>query len=233
LHFWVGSFCRIRNNKEKIDFPEEVVAISDVITVISDLGNQIPEKSWMLYLLELFSKQNIAIELNLICSFNNNGKFDAIFNGVNQYQFKNIHPSVGHSYMRQIIFNNIEKSISYILEDKTTAKAEIFNLSFEGNTNFDFKIQNQFTGIEWWNKSGSSPYPIRYQVEISQLMYGIKDNSKGLQSIVYYPYNVLLPNSDGNIIIYPVSFSNLKIKDRCVCYNISFGNCKSGLKFNC
>lgn len=40
----------------------------------------------MLYLLELFNRQNIAVELNLIFSFNNDGKFDAIFNGVNQYQ---------------------------------------------------------------------------------------------------------------------------------------------------
>ena len=70
----------------------------------------------------LFNRQNIAVELNLICSFNNNGKFDAIFNGVNQYQFKNIQPLVGHSYMRQIIFNSERKSISYFLEDKTIQK---------------------------------------------------------------------------------------------------------------
>lgn len=216
-----------------MDFPKNVVAISDIITLNSDFGNQIPDKSWMLYLLELFNKQNIVAELNLICSFNNDGKFDAIFNGANQYQFKNIHPSLGHSYMRQIIFNNTDKSISYILEDKTTAKAEIFNLSFKDNTNFVFEIENQFTGIEWWNKIGSFPYPIRYQVETSQLIYGIKDNSKGLQSIVYYPYNALLPNSDGNHITYPISFSNLKIKDGCIGYIISSGNCKNGLKFNC
>jgi len=91
LHFWVGSFCRnINNNGKSITFPKGVVAISDIVTLTLDLGNQIPEKSWMLYLLDLFNRQNIAVELNLICSFNNNGKFDAIFNGVNQYQFKNI-----------------------------------------------------------------------------------------------------------------------------------------------
>jgi hypothetical protein len=50
----------------------------------------------MLYLLEIFDRQNIAAELNLICSFNNDGKFDAIFNGANQYQFKGVQPRVGH-----------------------------------------------------------------------------------------------------------------------------------------
>ncbi len=179
MHFWVGSFCRnINNNDKSITFPKRVVAISDIITLTLDLGNQIPEKSWMLYLLELFNRQNIAVELNLICSFNNNGKFDAIFNGVNQYQFKNIQPSVGHSYMRQIIFNSERKSISYFLEDKTTQQVEEFNLRFSDNTNFNFEIANQFTGIEWWNKIGNFSYPIRYQVEISQSYVWYKTECK-------------------------------------------------------
>jgi hypothetical protein len=103
LHFWVGSFCGVLHNtsNNKATFPREVVAASDTITLIEDMGNQIPDKSWMLYLLELFNRQNIPAELNLICSFNNDGKFDAIFNDVNQYQFKQISPIVGHSYIRQ------------------------------------------------------------------------------------------------------------------------------------
>ena len=92
----------------------------------------------MLYLLELFDRQNIAAELNLICSFNNDGKFDAIFNGVNQYQFKDIQPILGHSYMRQIIFDAQKKMVSYVLEDTTTGQAEWFNLSFSGNAKFVF-----------------------------------------------------------------------------------------------
>jgi len=213
LHFWVGSFCRnINNNNERINFPKGVVAISDIITLTLDLGNQIPEKSWMLYLLELFNRQNIAVELNLICSFNNNGKFDAIFNGVNQYQFKNIQPLVGHSYMRQIIFNSERKSISYFLEDKTTQQVEEFNLRFSDNTNFNFEIANQFTGIEWWNKIGNFSYPIRYQVEISQLIYGIKQNANDSQSIIYLPYTSLIENSEENTFTYPISFYNTNIK---------------------
>ena len=36
------------------------VAISDVIKIISNLENKIPDKSWMLYLLELFNKQQYS-----------------------------------------------------------------------------------------------------------------------------------------------------------------------------
>ena len=161
----------------------------------------------------VFNRQNIAVELNLICSFNNNGKFDAIFNGVNQYQFKNIQPSVGHSYMRQIIFNSERKSISYFLEDKTTQQVEEFNLRFSDNTNFNFEIANPFTGIEWWNKIGNFSYPIRYQVEIQELMYGIKQNANDSQSLIYLPYTSLIENSKENTFTYPISFYNTNIKD--------------------
>ena len=141
------------------------------------MGNQIPDKSWMLYLLELFNIQNIPAELNLICSFNNDGKFDAIFNGVNQYQFKQIFPIVGHSYIRQIILNYQKECISYLLEDQNTKQKERFDLPLNIiGQEFVFEGQNLFTGIEWWNKTGTFPYPIRYHVEISQLMYGLPDN---------------------------------------------------------
>ena len=138
------------------------------------MGNQIPDKSWMLYLLELFNRQNIPAELNLICSFNNDGKFDAIFNGVNQYQFKQISPIVGHSYIRQIIMNSQKECISYLLEDRNTKQTERFDLQLnmgEEFSSFTFEAYSLFTGIEWWNKIGNFPYPIRYHVEISQLMY--------------------------------------------------------------
>ena len=42
-----------------LHFQEELFAASDTITLIEDMGNQIPDKSWMLYLLELFNRQNI------------------------------------------------------------------------------------------------------------------------------------------------------------------------------
>jgi hypothetical protein len=84
----VKSAVAIEGSLTSLVFPRGVIAVSDIITLFEDIGNQIPDKSWMLYLLEIFNKQNIPAELNLICSFNNDGKFDAIFNGVNQYQFK-------------------------------------------------------------------------------------------------------------------------------------------------
>ena len=88
------------------------------------MDNQIPDKSWMLYVLEIFNTQNIPVKLNLICSFNNDGKFDAIFNGVNQYQFKRITSVVGHSYLRQIVMNPQQQAISYLLEDRNTKQTE-------------------------------------------------------------------------------------------------------------
>ena len=40
LHFWVGSLCGILDNRGKPAFPRGVVAVSDIITLIEDLGNQ-------------------------------------------------------------------------------------------------------------------------------------------------------------------------------------------------
>jgi hypothetical protein len=101
---------------------------SDTIALIEDMGNQIPDKSWMLYLLELFSNQNIAIELNLICQFDDQNYFEAIFNGVNRYRFKEVLPVVGHSYLRQLIMNSQKECINYLLEDRNTNQAERFDL---------------------------------------------------------------------------------------------------------
>jgi len=69
LHYWVGSFCRITDKKQRASiFPAGATAVSDVIKIVADLGNQIPDKSWMLYLLELFTIRNVPIELNLSVS---------------------------------------------------------------------------------------------------------------------------------------------------------------------
>ncbi|HJT48253.1 MAG TPA: hypothetical protein VJ729_08710 [Nitrososphaeraceae archaeon] len=233
MHCWVGSFCGVldSNGNKKSAFPRGVIAASDVITLIEDMGNQIPNRSWMLYLLELFNIQNIPAELNLICSFNNDGKFDAIFNGVNQYQFKQMSPIVGHSYIRQIIMNSQKQIISYLLEDRNTRQRERFDLSLKIGQEFVFEGQNLFTGIEWWNKIGNFPYQIRYNVEVSQLMYGLSDNPSDPESIVYIPYNSLVPNSEGTNIQYPVSFHNLRIESGCICYGVKSGNCKNGLKY--
>ena len=134
--------------------------------------------------------------------------------------------------MRQIILNAEIKSVIYVLEDKTNRQVEGFNLSFSGITKFIFEEGNQFTGIEWWNKTGNSPYPIGYQVEISQLMYGKEGNANGSQFIVYFTYDSLIPNSEWNSPAYPISFYDTRTKDGCVCYNVSSGNCNKGLRYN-
>jgi hypothetical protein len=218
VHFWVGSFCHIED-RGNVFFPPRVISISDIITLDADLGNKIPDKSWMLYLLELFNRQNVSLELNLICSFNDDGKFHAIFGGMNQHEFTMIRPEVDHSYMRQIIMNSATKSITYILKDITVNKSEKFDFTMEDRS-FIFEGANHFTGIEWWNKSGNFPYPIRFHVEISQLLFGQGDDPSDPQSISYYPYNRLIPDGDGRVKEYPVSFSKPEIRDGCLCYRI-------------
>jgi hypothetical protein len=227
----VGSFCRVLD-KHKPLFPRSVIAVSDIITLIADNGNQIPDKSWMLYLLEIFNTQNIAVELNLICQFDNQDYFEAIFQGVNQYRFKHILPMVGHSYLRQIVMDSQTRLIKYILSDQNTRQSETFGLPLP-NMNFGFIAANHFTGIEWWNKIGNFPYQIRYHVQISQLMYGLSDNNdpSDSESIVYVPYNTLMPTSEGSNLRYPISFYNPRIESGCICYNVKPGNCESGMKY--
>jgi hypothetical protein len=231
-HFWIGSFCRC-NSKGRYYFPSGTVAASDIITLVNDLGNRIPDKSWMLYLLEIFNSQNIACELNLICQFDDQDYFEAIFQGRNQYRFKQVLPFVGHSYQRQIILNQTKSVVSYILTDKTSNHTELFELQV--NTRFHFEALNQFTGIEWWNRVGSLPYPIRYHAEISQLLYGLKDvRYSDPNSILFRPYDALIPNSEGAAMDYPISFANCKIKkdDGCISYDIFDGICKKGLEYS-
>ena len=229
MHYWLGSFCRVINNG-KLYFPINIVAISDILKLEKDLGNKIPNKSWMLYLLELFNIQNIAVELNLICQFDNQNYFEAIFLGINRYRFKNVLPEIDHSYQRIIYLDKENSQINFILTDQTTNKLEIFKLNIK-DKNFDCKTSNQFTGIEWWNKMGSFIYPIRYQTEISQLMFGLVDKNDP-ESITFFPHNVLIPNKDGSINDYPITFQNVRSKNNCICYTISYGLCNNGLGYS-
>ncbi len=97
-HFWAGSFCRCYSDiageyKEILNsiFPRHVVGASGVVQISNDIGNNIQDRSWMLYLLESFdsgttASNNFPIELNLICQFNEFDHFWAIFAGVNKYR---------------------------------------------------------------------------------------------------------------------------------------------------
>ena len=75
----------------------------------------------MLYLFELFidKKRNVPLELDLICQFDNQDYFEAIFGGHNQYRFKDVLPQVGHSYKREIHMKPQNSLIMYNLMDLT------------------------------------------------------------------------------------------------------------------
>lgn len=231
MHYWVGSFCRILDKTRGNPlFPGGVTAISDIIKIVGDKGNQIPDKSWMLYLLELFNIRNIPIELNLICQFDNQDYFESIFQGINRYRFKKVLPIVGHSYLRIIMMYEKNRLVRYSLTDQINGDTEIFDFPLD-NMNFDYVGGNQFTGIEWWNKTGNFPYSIRYNIEVSQLMFGFLDKADP-DAITFVPHNSLIPNNDNSGTAYPVSFRNIMLKDGCVCYSVEPGNCSNGIHYN-
>ena len=231
MHYWVGSFCRMFDKRQGNRlFPGGVTAISDIIKIVGHMGNQIPDKSWMLYLLELFNTRDIPIELNLICQFDNQDYFEAIFQGINRYRFKKVLPVVGHSYLRIIMMYEKNRLVRYSLTDRSNGNTEIFDFLID-EMNFDYVGGNQFTGIEWWNKTGNFPYPIRYNVEVSQLLFGFLDEADP-DSITFVPHNSLIPNNDNSGAAYPVSFRNIMSKDGCVCYSVEPGNCSNGIQYS-
>ncbi|MGA7370973.1 MAG: hypothetical protein WBX01_17780 [Nitrososphaeraceae archaeon] len=240
MHYWVGSHCLVtdneKSNPKKIRsyFPLGVISVADRITIVNEMVNNIPDKSWMLYLLEIFNTQDIALELNLICQFDGQDYFEAIFQGVNQYRFVRVLPVVGHTYSRYIFLDSQRQTIRYALTDKDNGQYEIYDLSAKNVDGFNFRGSRQFTGIEWWNKMKNSPYPIKYEVEISQLLFGLTDNSSDEYLTTFYPYSALLPNDDGSRASYPVSIQNLKIKDDgCISYHITSGRCIRGIRYGC
>ena len=63
-------------------------------------------------------------------------------------------------------------------------------------------------------------------------MYGLSDNPLDPESLIYRPYNTLVPNSDGSgIENYPISFYNKSNIDGCICFNVNSGSCKTGLNY--
>lgn len=132
-HFWAGSACNPA-------YPKEVTGISDVLTIKADLGNQIPNNSWMIYMFELFLdskyvqhiQQNtfygVPLELDLFCIFDGKSHFTAVFNGNNQHDF-NIVPEVGNSYMREILLDSPNRIIKYKLTDLKKGGSELFELN--------------------------------------------------------------------------------------------------------
>ncbi len=111
---------------------------------------------------------------NLICQFNEYDNFWAIFAGVNRYKFTKVVPIVGHSYLREIILHKHDYSIEYRLTDlngNNAIEQFVFQLNKSESRSMSFQGSNHFTGVEWWNKDGNSPFPIRYKIEFSNLRY--------------------------------------------------------------
>ena len=207
--------------------------VSDNIKILEEYENYIPDKSWMLYLLEVFNTQQIAVEINLICQFDGQNYFEAIFNGINRYRFTKVIPIVGHKYLRQIKFNKLNSSIEYYLKNLNTNTDEIYTFILQNEPLFSFQFSTCFTGIEWWNKIENKPYPIRYKIEISELMYGLNDNPNDANSIVFFPVKSLISDKDdsGHLSYYPIEFNNIGNRNGCFCYNVQTGYCFDGL--NC
>ena len=152
--------------------------------------------------MEVFDrKSGVPVELDLVCQFNERDNFWAIFGGVNRYKFTSVPPAVGHTFQRQIIFRKESSAIEFLLTDRTAQQSERFVFNVNG---IDFESKTNFTGIEWWNKSGAHPFPIRYRVRVSELMCGIADG----RGITYTPYDGLVPDKDNLGDNYPVSFGD-------------------------
>jgi hypothetical protein len=222
-HHWLGSLCLFQG---RVALPRGIVSVADAITILEDLSNRIPDKSWMLYLLEVFDrKSGVPVELDLICQFNERDNFWAIFGGVNRYKFTSVLPAVGHTFQRQIIFRKESSAIEFLLTDRTAQQSEKFVFNVNG---IDFEGKTNFTGIEWWNKSGAHPFPIRYRVRVSELMCGIADG----EGITYTPYDGLVPDKDNLGDNYPVSFGDPALEQGYLSYDAAGGMARIGPKFS-
>ena len=230
MHYWIGSInnpqAYYKNHYNKFNI------ITDTLKIVTEFENRIPDKSWMLYLLEIFNSQQIAVELNLICQFDNQNYFEAIFNGVNQYRFNKVLPKIGNSYIRQIKFKKFNNTIEYYIQDLENQIDESFILDVKAL--FSYQFSTSFTGVEWWNKIAYKPYHLRYKIEISNLMYGFNDNASDGTSAIFFPVDSLYSNKDGsfNHSQYPINFLFNGIRNGCICYNIEDGFCNQGLNCN-
>jgi hypothetical protein len=125
------------------------------------------------------------------------------------------------------------------LDDNSNATERFLFQSNEAESkNMSFQGLNQFTGIEWWNKDGNSPFPIRYEIGFSNLRYVQEsvempefDKDKNIERMIFKAYDALVPNKDGYAKEYPVSFDCANIKDGCICYTVTNGSCSTGLRF--
>jgi hypothetical protein len=74
-----------------------------------------------------------------------------------------------------------------------------------------------------------TPYPVRYEVAISLLQYGLASESR---NTTYHAYNSLVPDNDKNSKRYPVAFKDARVMGSCICYNIAAGDSNTGLTYS-
>ena len=218
MHYWYGCINTPHNDYRK--HVSKFRIFTDNLRIIRDKGNNIPDKSWMLYLLEIFNTQRVAVELNLICQFDNQNYFEAIFKGHNQYRFKKVLPQIGHSYHREINFIDKDSTVEYYMKDISLNEDEKFSLNVDRGM-FTFQFHQSFTGLEWWNRISYHPYPIRYEIEISNLMYGYNDDLEDPNSKVFFPISSIYENKDNTARSYPARLSNITRRNGCICYLVN------------
>lgn len=218
MHYWYGCINIPHNDYRK--HVSKFRIFTDNLRIIRDKGNNIPDKSWMLYLLEIFNTQRVAVELNLICQFDNQNYFEAIFKGHNQYRFKKVLPQIGHSYHREINFIDKDSTVEYYLKDISLNEDEKFSLNVDRGM-FTFQFHQSFTGLEWWNRISYHPYPIRYEIEISNLMYGYNDDLEDPNSKVFFPISSIYENKDNTARSYPARLSDITRRNGCICYLVN------------
>ncbi|MBA3750649.1 MAG: hypothetical protein H0X03_07155, partial [Nitrosopumilus sp.] len=138
-------------------------------------------------------------------------------------------PETGSNYLRQIRFDKSKSSIEYYLKNLESFIDENFILKLNTTPSFSYQFSTCFTGIEWWNKIEKRPYPIRFRIAISNLMYGFNDDPEDSKSIIFYPVNSINSNKDGKSSSYPVKFIYNSIKNGCLSYDVESGYCIDGL----
>ena len=157
--------------------------------------------------------------------------------------------------MREILLDSANRIVKYRLTDLKKEESELFelnssNIKGSGENEDERKLAKEylikvlnevkfepykhFTGIEWWNRSDTVPFPARYQVQFSMLSYTNDDLSRqgDPKNVNYIPYTSLMPDNDTLGKQYPISFQNLREMRGCICYDVMSGSTNTGMTYS-
>ncbi len=210
----------------------KTISMSDIITIIDEYVNRIPDNSWMLYVIEIHAKQNLMMSLSLICQFDNQNYFEAIFNGKNIYRFNRILPIKGLSYSREIKINYENQTIDFILINVKTKQCETYSYPYDNLLlTSDIEITGGFSGVLWRNNISNSPFLIRYNVKISKLAYSYY-NRLNPNDINIAPINILKPIFNESYKISSISYNGVGMYNGFLSYELKTGKSVSILKYD-